>query len=96
MKDYLKEVNGTSLQGYIDVSYKELVRIFGKPNAKGDCYKIDAEWGIQTSFGVATIYNYKNGKNYMGDEGMEVEEITEWHIGGHNKETAGYITGKII
>ena len=96
MKDYLKEVNGTSLQGYVDVSYEELVRIFGKPNAKGDCYKIDAEWEIQTPFGVATIYNYKDGKNYMGDEGVEVEEITEWHIGGHNKETAGYIVEKII
>jgi len=40
---------------------------------------------------LATIYNYKDGKNYLGKEGLEVEEITNWHIGGHNEAVVGWI-----
>ena len=75
----------TCLQGELEIEYKELVKLFGKPNAKTDGYKVDAEWVIFTPEGVATIYNYKSGKNYLGEEGLEVEEITDWHIGGHNE-----------
>jgi hypothetical protein len=59
-----------------------LVKVFGEPNCVGDGYKTDAEWCISVDGKVATIYNYKNGKNYLGDEGYDVEEITTWHIGG--------------
>lgn len=76
---------GTSLQEEMVVSYQKLVEVFGKPNAKGDEYKIDAEWIVFTVSGVATIYNWKDGKNYLGaEEGLPVEDITDWHIGGHS------------
>jgi len=79
-------VNGTSLQGYIDIDYYDLVEIFGKENCDGDGYKVDAEWCLQFSNGVvATIYNYKDGKNYCGADGFEKEDITEWHVGGKSK-----------
>ena len=78
-------IGGTHLQGEIIVSYAELVKIFGKPD-KGDDYKIDAEWNLEFEDGtIATIYNYKNGKNYCGRSGMAKSKITEWHIGGFTK-----------
>jgi hypothetical protein len=27
-------------------------------------------------------FSKKDGKNYCGDDGLEVEYITNWHIGG--------------
>jgi hypothetical protein len=79
------DINGTHLQGYVDAKYAELVSLFGKPT-DGDGYKVDAEWVLRFEDGeVATIYNYKNGKNYCGDEGLAVEQIGNWHIGGNRK-----------
>ena len=75
-------VTSTSLQGYIDISYAELVEMLGEPIGD-DGYKVDAEWAILFGSGqVATIYNYKDGRNYMGDEGLDKEDIRDWHIGG--------------
>lgn len=31
------------------------------------------------------IYNYKNGKNYLGPDSLAKEEITYWHIGGFDE-----------
>ena len=81
-----KEINvsGSSLVGYVNTTYSKLVEKFNEPT-NADGYKIDAEWKIEFPDGeIATIYNYKDGKNYNGSEGLEVEEITEWHIGGFN------------
>jgi hypothetical protein len=80
------EYNYTCLQGYIDAGYSELINLFGKPTG-GDKYKVDAEWVLQFEDGmVATIYNYKSGKNYNGDSGLATEQIRDWHIGGHDKK----------
>jgi hypothetical protein len=78
-------VGGTSLQGYLEVNYSDLCEVFGMPNPENcDNYKTDAEWNIQFSDGtIATIYNYKDGKNYCGEDGLDVEDIKEWHVGGH-------------
>ena len=74
------------LQGYIDADYNILVKLFGKPSDFYDDYKSDAEWQIQFKDGIkCDIYNYKDRKNYCGDDGLEVEEIREWHIGGNDK-----------
>lgn len=78
---------GTSLQGYVQCEYAVLKNLFGKPT-DGDGYKVDAEWLLKTPFGYATIYNYKDGKNYCGTEGTPKTKITDWHIGGANKEVA--------
>ena len=76
-------VNGTSLKGYISADYSTLVEVFGPPHSDGDGYKVDAEWMLQFSNGVvATIYNWKDGRNYCGEDGLDVEDITEWHVGG--------------
>jgi hypothetical protein len=81
------DVNMTHLQGYINCSYDDLVEAFGYPlEERFDDYKSDAEWQIEFDDGtVATIYNYKNGKNYLGDQGYNVCDITQWHVGGRSK-----------
>lgn len=80
--------NGTSLQGYINCSYDDLVEALGYPLEEYfDDYKSDAEWWIGFDDGtVATIYNYKNGKNYLGDQGLNLCDMTQWHIGGRSPE----------
>jgi len=85
------DVDDTCLVGQIVVSYKTLKRIFGKPT-DSDGYKSDAEWEIEFEGGqVATIYNYKDGKNYNGRSGTPKTKITDWHIGGRTKEVVELI-----
>jgi len=83
--------NGTSLKGHTDTPYKKLVEVFGKPNIECDGYKTDAEWIVFTPVGVATIYNYKDGKNYLGKDGLAVKNITNWHIGGKSEDVVKWI-----
>jgi hypothetical protein len=80
-------INESCLQGYIKCDYNKLVSLFGEP-CEGDAYKIDAEWIIKFDDGsIATIYNWKNGKNYCGDGGEDVQNITDWHVGGFSKQS---------
>jgi hypothetical protein len=94
---YDKRVDGTCLQGEVNIDYKTLVLLFGKPETfsgdKGG--KVDAEWVIETPDGVATIYNYKDGKNYNGKDGYATRDITEWHIGGKTEEVVKWVVGAI-
>jgi hypothetical protein len=77
---------GTSLCGEIRVPYARLVELFGEPS-DGDGYKTDAQWTLRISGNViATIYNYKDGPNYIGDRGTPVVEIVDWHVGGKGRE----------
>lgn len=81
------ELNGSSLSAYIFCTYASIVALIGEPNSDGDGCKVDAEWEIEMNGKPMTIYNYKDGKNYNGEEGMDVEDITEWHVGsGQNVE----------
>ena len=84
------ETSGTSLMGKIQVDYDTLVEVFGEPHHtdvgfyKGN--KTDAEWGFDFDGVIATIYNWKNGKNYLGADGLETKYIDEWHIGGFSSK----------
>ncbi len=82
-----KLVNGCCLQGYIECDYKTLIEVFGKPDTECDGYKVDREWVLKFGDGtVATIYNYKDGKNYCGpQQGLKPEDIKKWHVGGKSK-----------
>lgn len=72
----------SSLQGYVQCTYAELVAAFG-PSQCWDSHKSDAEWEVEVpGVGTAYVYNYKDGHNYLGSEGKDVEDITDWHIGG--------------
>jgi len=83
--------NGTSYQGEIDIDFATLKEKFGEPS-NGDEYKVDAEWSLEFEDGtIATIYNYKDGKNYNGESGTPTEEIREWHIGGKNMKSVSLV-----
>lgn len=82
--DLTIDISGTYLRGYIKTSYENLCDLFGQPG-ESDGYKTDAEWGIQFEDGViATIYNWKNGRNYLGKDGLPVSQITDWNVGGNS------------
>ena len=79
--------SGTCLKGYINGDYSTLVETFGPPIADGDDYKTDAEWILILNDDVTvTIYNYKSGKNYLGANGLNVEDMDRWHVGGKSSE----------
>jgi len=95
--EVMKAVCGTSLVGSIEVSYFRIKEVFGMPSSDGDDYKTDAEWYIQTPEGVATLYNYKSGKNYNDDGGgLPTSKITDWHIGGKTEEVVKYIEQALL
>ena len=79
------DIDGTCLQGQIAANYDDLVAAFGPPMA-GDSYKTDAEWVVRVNDTTATIYNWKNGPAYCGPDGIPVEQISRWNIGGRSHE----------
>lgn len=81
----------TSGQGMIECAYGKLLALFGTPHA-GDEEKVQAEWMVYTPAGIATIYDWKQGDCYHGKgNGIPVEEVTEWSIGGNNYEVVEWI-----
>ena len=89
------DINGTCLRGYKHATYAKLVDTFGPPTT-GDDYKTDVEWHLLFRDGtVATIYNWKNGYNYLGSDGTPTEDITRWNIGGRDDHTVDRIKSTI-
>jgi len=86
LNEYSNEINGTCLRGDIEISYEKLVVLFGEP-FDWDGYKTDGTWVLKFSDGlIATIYNWKNGKKYLGKYGKDIRDIYHWHIGGHKDQ----------
>ncbi len=91
-------VGGTFLRGYIKASYEQLVKTFGEPHdPDGDNYKTDVEWAFEFADGtIATLYNWKNGKNYLGEaEGLELNDIYEWNVGGNSDKAVAKLLEKL-
>lgn len=90
-------IDGTFLQGHITCDYKTLTKVFGFPLQRGfDNYKTDAEWRVKFEDGtVASIYNWKNGHNYLGTAGTPVTKITDWNVGGRDKHTVDRVQSAI-
>ena len=73
-----KEINGTSLQGYVVTTFAELLKTVGEPT-RYDLDKVTVEWGFKSRDGVVfTIYDYK--------EQVTPTEVYRWHIGGHTPD----------
>jgi hypothetical protein len=78
-------VEGTCGQGEVISSLQELTDLFGPPHA-GDGYKVDAEWDILFEDGViATVYNWKNGPNYLGEGEADLKYVDCWNVGGNDE-----------
>ncbi len=72
----------------IGARYETLVRLFGEPGP-GDAEKTDVWWDLSLPDGTrAAIHNWKDGKNYLGDEGHPVEEITGWTLKTEDAEAS--------
>lgn len=92
----LIKVTGTSFRGYLNTGYGQLCSAFGEPADKGDGYKIDVQWILETPSGVATIYNYKDGHAYLGMKGLDLENIYVWHVGGTSIESFIWVQRKLL
>jgi len=89
--------------GYIEAPFSYLRAMLGEPiykkSYKGHDYKSDVVWQIIIKSGpieIVRVYNYKDGKNYLGEKGKDVRQITRWCIGGSNPEFArDYISNRL-
>lgn len=90
-------IDGTHGVGQIQCDYQKLVAAFGLPMKEGfDDYKCDAEWHVSFDDGtVASIYNWKNGYNYLGTSGKPTTEIKIWNIGGRDKHAVDRVVSAI-
>ena len=77
---------GTCGKGSFTCDYDTLIKLLGEPLKGSDDYKTQAEWDIEYKDGtVTTIYDWKQGKRYLGEEeGIEVQEVIEWNVGGNH------------
>jgi len=81
-------LNHSHKVGDLELSFEKLIGTFGEPNLDSDGYKTDVEWGIEFDDGtIASIHNWKNGKNYNGEYGLDVKDISHWSIGGHSDKS---------
>ncbi len=71
------------LVGEVKASFDRLVGLFGPPGPGSSDHKTDVEWDILFDDGtMAWVYNWKNGRAYLGDAGKLPSQITSWHVGG--------------
>ena len=78
--------SGTCLQGSIEASYNDLVRMFGKPAYEGIGDKITTEFVIEYQvndgrgedlYGTFTLYDWHFARNLNDDYA-----VTTWNVGG--------------
>ena len=95
-----KKTGQSSLQGYINAPLEHLESIFNKHGYDHDNFKTDGSWSLEFkengSITIATIYNYKNGKNYLGNDGFDLDQIKSWNIGGFGVNAYNKVLEKLV
>ena len=76
------DASGTSLIGYLNLTYNEIVSIFGKPIKLNGYNKVEWEWVFKLNDSILTIYNWKDGPGYTKDKKIKPKDISDWHVGG--------------
>ena len=67
------------------LTYTRLCELFGTPMMGRD-NKSFCNWVLEFEDGlIATIYDYKSSKKYLGEDGLSVNDMKSWHIGGHDE-----------
>lgn len=83
----------------LNTSYKNLVKVFGKPNRtiSGD-KKCSCQWLLKTlNNNLVLIYDYKVGIPYLGPEkGKKPEQITEWSVGSNKTSEASKLLDTVL
>lgn len=86
--------SGTSLRGYADLRYKDIVSVFGEPT-EGDEFKVSGEWIFfnKETNECFTIYDWKSTDLYA--EGLpsvkefrSSNELFEFNVGGKSGSDA--------
>jgi hypothetical protein len=73
------KTNGSSLKGYIYITYPRLISILGEPTystESGDG-KVQKEWVVEYKGNIFTIYDWKTF-----DVEYTMNELDEFHVGG--------------
>ena len=88
---YSDNVMGTSLQEYVETSYRRLHKLFGEPIDQPDPYKVSTQWVLEWDDGaIATIYDYKETKTYdsygPSVDVFRTRKSYTWHIGGRSED----------
>ena len=79
-------IDASHLLKHINADYTLLCKLFGQPWSPPD-HKVDAEWKVEFEDGVkVSIYNWKNGKNFLGWSGTPTEDIAGWSVGGYQAD----------
>jgi hypothetical protein len=85
---------GTSLAGYLSASYKDLVKLLGRPNCEGDGYKVSTEWVLTFRGETFTLYDYKETRTYDRDlpsvQAFRRLPMFDWHIGANSKNVSAF------
>jgi hypothetical protein len=77
-----QDSEGTYLQGHLRASWDALIDRFGHPHLASD--KSRAVWVLQTKYGIATVYDFK-------DQDLKLEHMGFWHVGGTDERVVGYL-----
>lgn len=73
----------TSLQGYVEATYDELLEAFGEPAHYDDSdNKVTTEFTIFTEDGPIFLYDWKE---YDRGEKCRSGLPYDWHVGGRNR-----------
>ncbi len=87
----LDVATATKYRTTLRAGYHDLCQQFGHPvklSAEEGSGVSDAEWRLRTDNGIAVIYNYKTGKNQLGERGLNLDEIPLWCIRESSDEAA--------
>ena len=90
----------TSLQGYVKVSYDELVEVFGEPTFQSNwdyeprpvCGKIETEWELGIDDTPVTIYDWKE---YDNGSRSRSGLAYRWHIGGTSRKAVDIVSNRL-
>jgi hypothetical protein len=79
---------GTSLQGYVTSTLRDISEVFGEPTFYYPGEKVTVEWGIKFDDGtIATIYDWKRY-----EDAPEADEVLEYHIGGNSSAAVNAVS----
>ena len=79
---------GTSLQGYVTTTLRDISAVFGEPTFYYPGEKVTVEWGIKFDDGtIATIYDWKRY-----EDAPEADEVIEYHIGGNSSAAVNAVS----